>query len=366
MDDLYYPDEDKVLIVDDNATNLRHLIETLKPYYKVYAAPSGEWALKFLEKHTPDLILLDVEMPGMSGYDVISRLKQDSRWADIPVLFLTAQEGRDKERRAFDMGAVDYILKPIFAGVVLARVRTHMELQMYRKNLEYLVELKTSQLEITQDSILSMLSNVTAYRDNETGAHIKRTTYYVDSITKHLMSIRQKGYNITTEYSRNVVRSAKLHDIGKVAIPDNILLKPGRLTDEEFDLIKQHTILGAQILDDAMADLGDTSSFLTVAREIIITHHEWWNGRGYPQKLVGTEIPISGRIMAIADVYDALISARPYKNSMTHEQALDIIIGDAGTHFDPELVELCKPVYDTFPEIAERYRDEHYQMRMLR
>jgi len=236
---------------------------------------------------------------------------------------------------------------------------------MYRKNLEYLVDLKTSQLETTQDAILSMLSNVTAYRDNETGAHIKRTTYYVDSITKHLMSINRRDYLITEEYSQNVVRSAKLHDIGKVAIPDNILLKPGRLTDEEFDLIKHHTILGAQILDDAMVDLGDSSSFLTVAREIIITHHEKWDGRGYPHKLAGADIPISGRIMAIADVYDALISARPYKSSMSHEQAISIIVGDAGTHFDPQLVELCEPIFDTFSVIAEKYRDEHYQMKML-
>jgi len=366
MEELYYPNDDKVLIVDDNATNLRHLIETLKPYYKVYAAPSGEWAFKFLEQNTPDLILLDIEMPDMDGYEVISTLKQNSRWADIPVLFLTAQEGRDKERKAFDMGAIDYILKPISAGVVLARVRTHMELQMYRKKLEHMVDLKTSQLETTQDSILSMLSNVTAYRDNETGAHIKRTTYYIDSITKYLLSANHKNYIISPEYAQNIVRSAKLHDIGKVAIPDKILLKPGRLTEEEFEIIKQHTVLGAQILNDAMADLGDTSSFLMVAREIIITHHEWWNGRGYPYHISEEQIPISGRLMAIADVYDALISERSYKAAMTHKEAVDIIVNDAGTHFDPILVDLCLPVLDTFPAIAERYRDENYQMRMLR
>jgi putative two-component system response regulator len=241
-----------------------------------------------------------------------------------------------------------------------------MELQMYRKNLEKMVEIKTAQLEKTQDSILSMLSNVTAYRDNETGAHIKRTTYFADTIVKQMLAAGSPHFPMSAEYASNIVRSAKLHDIGKVAVPDNILLKPGRLTPEEFDLIKLHTTLGAQIIDDAMEDLGDSSAFLLVAREIIITHHEWWNGKGYPNAASGGDIPISGRVMAIADVYDALISERPYKKPLSHEEAMNIILEDTGTHFDPGIVEVCKPVFDIFPSIAQTYRDEHYQKRMLR
>ena len=354
-----------ILVVDDNPTNLRFLQEILKDDYKIYASPSGERALAFLEKKIPDLILLDIEMPGIDGYEMIGRLKNDSRWVDIPVIFLTAQEGRDKELQAFSMGAVDYILKPISYGVVLSRVRLHMELEMYKKRLEEMVELKTIELLHTQDSILDMLSNLTAYRDNETGAHIKRTTIYVELIAKHLLSINHPGYVISREYAENMTRSSKLHDIGKIGVPDNILLKPGRLTPEEFEIIKQHTVLGAQILDDAIADLSTTSPFLYVGREIVLGHHERWDGSGYPQQQKGTEIPLSARVMAIADVYDALISKRPYKKAFTHEEAMEVILQSSGTHFDPHLMELCAPIFDGFAGIAAKYLDEDYQKRMI-
>lgn len=353
MDDLLRQQgaNEVILIVDDNPVNLRFLQEILKDTYRVYAAPSGERALAFLEKKIPDLILLDVEMPGISGYEVIERLKRDSRFEDIPVIFLTAQEGRDKEQQAFDLGAVDYILKPISKGVVVARVRLHMELATYRKSLEKMVEIKTSQLQRTQDSILDILANVTAYRDNETGAHIKRTTVYVEKLVAYLIERDHPDYRISSEYALNMAKSSKLHDIGKVGVPDAILLKPGKLTPEEFDVIKQHTVLGMQILDDAIQDIGDdSSSFLSVAREIVITHHEWWNGSGYPYSLKGEDIPISGRVMAIADVYDALISKRPYKKPFTHDEAMEIIRESSGTHFDPYIMEMCAPIFSEFEE----------------
>jgi putative two-component system response regulator len=361
-----YTSGKRILVVDDSATNLRFITEILRPLYKVHAAPSGEFALGFLAKTKPDLILLDLEMPVMSGYDVIRRIKADARLRAVPVIFLTAQEGRDSELKAFELGAVDYILKPISSGVVLARVKIHLELEMYRENLEQMVELKTVQLEHTQDAILSMLSNVAAYRDDETGAHIKRTTYYVEAIVKWLLEKKLPGYRMTQDYARNAVRSAKLHDIGKVAIPDSILLKPGKLTDMEFALIKQHPATGAKMIDDTMHDLGDTSSFLNVAREIVAAHHERWDGSGYPNALSGTDIPLSARIMAIADVYDALISLRPYKAAMPHERAMEIILNEAGTHFDPHLLEICAPVYDEFNVIADKYVDEHDASQFLR
>lgn len=349
-----------ILLVDDDPTNLRFLQDILKENFKVYAAPSGERALSFLEKKIPDLILLDIEMPKMNGYEVIKTLKDNNKWNEIPVIFLTAQEGREKEQEAFDLGAVDYILKPISAGIVNARVKLHIDLKNYEKNLEALVDVRTNQLNMTQDALLNILANMTSYRDNETGAHIKRTTIFSELLIKNLMEINHPDYLIDEEYAENIIKSAKLHDIGKVAVPDHILFKPGKLTAEEFEQIKQHTIYGAQILDSAIKELGDYSYFLNITREIIIAHHEKWNGSGYPYGLEGTDIPLPARIMAIADVYDALISNRPYKRGFTHEASMKIIMHDSGTHFDPTLIELSKPVFDHFQEIAAKYKDEHF------
>lgn len=353
-------DKASILVVDDDPTNLRYLSEILKVDYKPYLAPSGERALTFLEARKPDLILLDVEMPGMNGYDVIRAIKKVPEWADIPVIFLTGQEGRDKEQRALDLGAVDYILKPISAGIVKSRVGLHVELEAYRKNLEKMVDIRTSQLRRTQDAIVDILANMTSFRDNETGAHIRRTTIYSEVLINNLRKKNHPKYQIETQYAECIIKAAKLHDIGKVAVPDNILLKPARLSALEFELIKQHTVYGAQILDAAIEGLGtgEASYFLTVAREIIATHHEKWDGSGYPRGLAGEDIPLSGRILAIVDVYDALISHRPYKPSFRHEAAVKTIIEDAGTHFDPTLVDLSLNVLDQFREIALKHQDK--------
>lgn len=347
-----------ILIVDDDATNLRLLQEILRKEYKVFAAPSGERALLFLQKQIPDLILLDVEMPGMSGYELIGRLKEDPALHDIPVIFLTAQEGRDKEEQAFHLGAVDYILKPISAGVVNARVKLHLQLETYKKRLEQMVEHKTHQLQKAQDSILDILANITAFRDSDTGWHIERTTLYSKVLVENILKKDHPHYQITRDYADHIVKSAKLHDIGKVAVPDSILLKPARLSAGEFQLIKMHTTYGAQMIDDAIADLGDDSSFLHVAREIVISHHEWWNGTGYPNGLFGDAIPISGRVMAIADVYDSLRSHRLYKMPISHEETLAIMKKETGSHFDPVLMEMSQDVFDTFAVVAMEYHDD--------
>ncbi|MDL2238176.1 response regulator [Christensenellaceae bacterium OttesenSCG-928-K19] len=349
-----------ILVVDDDPTNLKLVNEILKGDYKVFLAPSGERALVFLETRIPDLILLDLEMPGMNGYDVIKKLKQTPAWKDIPVIFLTGQEGRDKEQEALDLGAVDYVLKPITVGILRSRVALHIELAQYRKSLESMVDERTTQLRRTQDTILDILASMTSFRDNETGAHIKRTTIYAQMLLEKLRKSGHADYQIEQAYADSIVKAAKLHDIGKVAVPDNILLKPARLSEAEFEMIKQHTVFGALIIDNAMEELGDTSDFLSVAREIIISHHEKWDGRGYPNQLAGKDIPISGRIMAIADVYDALISHRPYKPSYTHDVAVKTILQDAGTHFDPTLVELTKDEIMQFDAIARQHIDEKY------
>ena len=361
----YYNIKKTILLVDDDPNNLKLLQEILQDDYKIYAAVSAERALRFLEKLTPNLILLDIEMPGISGYGMIQRLKSDYRWLDIPVIFLTGIEGRDSEYKAFELGAVDYVLKPISANVARARVSHHIELQSYKQELEQMVFKKTEQLQKTQDSILEMLANVTAIRDNETGAHIKRTTGYVELIVNNLMHINHKDYTVSSEFSENLIKSAKLHDIGKVAVPDGILLKTSKLTDFEFDIIKKHTVFGAHIIDLAIKELGDDSYFLFVARQLIIGHHERWDGRGYPGGLAGMDIPLAGRIMAVADVYDALVSERPYKKAFSHEESIAIIMKDSGTHFDPNLLELSGPVLAGFAEVAKTYKDENYRFKMF-
>jgi putative two-component system response regulator len=262
---------------------------------------------------------------------------------------------------ALRLGATDYILKPITAGVVTARVDMQIELEVYRKRLEHLVERKTQQLQSTQDSILDILASVTAWRDSGTGGHITRTTSYSQLIVRCLQEKQNPNYTVSPSYGESIIKTAKLHDIGKVAIADSILLKPGRLTPEEFDEIKKHTTHGAQMIDDAIADLGDESSFLHVAREIVISHHEWWNGSGYPLKLEGNDIPISGRIMAISDIYDSLTSARPYKGAMSHSEAMAIIYKETGPHFDPLLIELLQATFPQFETIAKKQLGDTYK-----
>jgi len=347
-----------ILVVDDNAVNLNSLREILSGSYKVYLAPSGERALTFLERAIPDLILLDIEMPVMDGLEVIHRLKQDSRWLDIPVIFLTALEDRGKEESAFQFGAVDYILKPVSAGVVLKRIHLHIELQMYRKSLEKLVEIKTNQLQRSQDTILEILVNVTSYRDNDTGNHIQRTTFFTERIVNYLYELGVHEYRMNRNYADNIIKTAKLHDIGKVGISDTILLKPGKLSAPEYSEIKKHPTLGAKMIDDAMVELGDDSTFLLVAKELVYSHHEWWNGNGYPLGLAGEDIPLSGRIMAVSDVYDALITDRPYKQAYSHDQAVEIMWGESGSHFDPNLMNIIRRIISGFAEVAAPGRVE--------
>jgi putative two-component system response regulator len=338
-----------ILVVDDDATNLRILQEILKSAYKVYASPSGERALSFLENRIPDLIMLDVGMPGMSGYDLLKRLKSDKRLASVPVLFLTVQEGRESEEEAFRLGAVDYIVKPVTAGVVRARVDLHIELGDYRKRIEKLVGQKTERLGSVQDSILKILSGVTAWRDDGESGHIERTAAYVSLAVRGLSETDDPAYRITPQYGDSIIKASKLHDIGHVAIPDSILLKPGELTPEEFAVMKKHTVIGAAIIDDAINGLGDDSSFLATAREIVVSHHEWWNGGGYPNAVSGREIPLSGRVVAIADTYDILTADSLCKTALTHEEAMRVIHGETGSHFDPRMIEILE---ETFPAFA--------------
>lgn len=358
----------KLLIVDDEPLNLNVLVELFKAEFKLAVAKNGDQALqRVADTPAPDLILLDIMMPGMDGYEVCRRLKADEKTHDIPVIFVTAMGEVQDETKGLELGAVDYITKPISPPIVKARVKNHLELKHARdfmKNqneiLERLVAERTAELKLTQDVTIQSLASLAETRDNETGGHIRRTQMYVGALARYLST--QPGYEQFDERTVDLMtKSAPLHDIGKVGVADRILLKPEKLTDEEFAEMKKHPTLGRDALLRAEQMLGSTSSFLQLAREIAYSHHEKWDGTGYPDGVKGDAIPLPGRIMAIADVYDALISKRCYKPAFPHEKAVEIICEGRGKHFDPAMVDAFVACAEEFREIASTFRDDHSQ-----
>jgi len=356
-----------VLVVDDTPDNLMLMAGLLKESYRVKVASGGEKALRIAQTApAPDLILLDIMMPDMDGYAVCRRLKADAATRDIPVVFLTALSEQADEQAGLELGAVDYITKPISAPILLARVRNHIRLKeaadyIRDKNLflEAEVERRTAHVRAIQDVTIMALASLAETRDNETGSHILRTQHYVRALAEELRHHPRFAAFLTDGVIDLLYKSAPLHDIGKVGIPDAILLKPGKLTPEEWDIMKTHATLGSDSLARAEDRLeGDTPSFLRFAREIADAHHEKWDGSGYPRGLKGEEIPVSARLMALADVYDALISRRVYKEPMSHEQAMAIILDGRGRHFDPDVVDAFRRLAGRFQEIAERYADQ--------
>ncbi len=350
----------RVLVVDDTPANIDILMEALSGDYIVTAARSGEKALSMVGREPrPDLILLDVMMPEMDGYQVCERLKADPITAEIPVLFITALDGRDDEARGLALGAVDYITKPFHIELVKARVANHVELKLHRDHLNEMVDSRTRELALTQEVTIFTLANLAESRDPETGSHIRRTQTYVKRLAEELRALPKYADKLDDETIELLYKSAPLHDIGKVGIPDRILLKPGKLTEEEFEIMKTHAALGAEALAVAERKLGG-SSFLRYAREIAGSHHEKWDGGGYPAGLSGDAIPISGRLMAVADVYDALISKRVYKEAFGHERAMAIIREGRGGHFDPDIVDALDRIEGQFIEIAAKYADRDH------
>ena len=355
-----------VLVVDDTPDNLSLMSGLLKDEYRVKVANGGERALAIATTVPgPDIILLDVMMPGMSGHDVCRRLKADPATAGIPVVFLTARSDQEDERLGLELGAVDYITKPISPPVVLARVRNHLELKRagdllrnHNLMLESEVRRRTEDLQTVRDATIVALASLAETRDNETGNHIRRTQHYVRFLAEGLVGHPRFSEFLVPATVDLLHRCAPLHDIGKVGIPDSVLLKPGPLTADEFAVMKTHTTIGHDAIKAAERAMGHTdSSFLRLAGEIALTHHERWDGTGYPQGLAGEAIPIAGRLMAVADVYDALISARVYKPAFTHEFALREIAAGRGTHFDPEIVDVFLGVAGQIREIAQAHAD---------
>ncbi|MGL4434448.1 MAG: response regulator [Giesbergeria sp.] len=354
-----------VLVVDDTPDNLTLMSDLLRADYKVKLANGGERALEIAaSENKPDLILLDIMMPEMDGYEVLRRLQFNPDTESIPVIFLTAMSASDDETVGLELGAVDYITKPINPAITLARVRNHLQLKRahdilanHNHYLELEVARRTREVAELQDVTIRAMASLAETRDNETGNHIQRTQHYVKALALRLKNHPRFSDELTDAAIEMIYKSAPLHDIGKVGIPDRILLKPGKLTAEEFEIMKRHPALGLEAIVKAESETSQSNPFFRYAKEIAYSHQEKWDGSGYPQGLVGNTIPLSARLMAVADVYDALISVRVYKSAFSHEEAVRIIFEGRGSHFDPDLVDTFMELSEEFRAIAQRYAD---------
>jgi len=352
-----------VMIVDDTETNIDILIETLGNDYEIAVAMDGKSALEYVAEELPDLILLDIMMPEMDGYEVCQHLKKDELTRKIPIIFVTAMNDEAEEKKGLEMGAIDYIRKPFNPSIVKSRVKNHLELKLAKEeleqqnvNLEKKVKERTKELSLTQDLTIYSLTSLAETRDPETGGHIHRTQNFVKALADKLTEIPCFKERLTEEKIELLYKSAPLHDIGKIGVRDNILFKPSKLTTEEFEEMKQHTIYGYAALKKA-SDMFGENSFFRYAQEIAYTHHEKWDGSGYPRGLKGENIPLSGRLMALADVYDALVSKRVYKPPFSHEKSVNIILEGRGNHFDPVLVDAFYEINEIFRKIAINFAD---------
>ena len=344
-----------ILIVDDTPLNIKILGDALRDRYDIIVALNGEDAIVRASQHPmPDLILMDIMMPGMDGYTACERLKQNQITKKIPLIFVTAKRAIEDEEKGFQLGAVDYISKPFSLPIVRSRIQTHLALYDKNRFLEETIRERTRELRLTRDVTIHGLAVLAETRDNETGAHIIRTKRYVRVLAEYMETIPPFNTELDTAYIDLLEKSAPLHDIGKVGVPDNILLKPGKLSDEEFHIMKKHAIYGRDALVRSEQAFGDnvTHSFLLCAKEIAYSHHEKWDGSGYPEGLAGNKIPLSARFMAIADVYDALISERVYKKAFSHEKAVSIMAEGRGSHFDPDLLDGFLVIQQHFKNIA--------------
>lgn len=354
-----------ILVVDDTPDNIDLLRAVLEDDYRTKIAVNGERALKIAAGgDQPDLILLDIMMPGMSGYDVCRALKADPATVNIPVIFVTAMSEVADEQLGLALGAVDYITKPISAPLVLARIKTQLGMKrmqdFLRDQNHYLeseVERRVQEVAALQDVTIHAMASLAETRDSETGNHIRRTSHYLKALAEQVRHLPRFRDFLTDKTIELLFKTAPLHDIGKVGIPDHILLKPGRFEPHEMEIMKTHTTLGRDAILAAERELGIEVDFLKYAKEIAYSHHEKWDGTGYPQGLAGEQIPISARLMALADVYDALISCRIYKDGMRHEDAVKIIAEGRGTHFDADIVDAFLRIQHQFQAISSRYAD---------
>jgi len=347
-----------ILIVDDQPTNIQVLGKRLLiENYSIMAAMNGKIALEMAEEKKPDLILLDIMMPEMSGFEVCEILKNNPKTQSIPIIFLTAKNDPDDIVKGFNLGAVDFVSKPFNYAELLSRIRTHTQLKLLKDNLELAVADRTKKLHNALNELklihnqlrgahyetVKRLARAADYRDNETGMHILRMSHY--------SRILGKAMGMNEEESEQLQNASTMHDIGKIGIPDAILLKPGKLDKDEFEIMKNHSSIGAKLLSGIDSDL------CRLAETIALTHHEKWDGKGYPNGISGKDIPLEGRIAAVADVFDALTSVRPYKKAWLLDDATNLLIQEKGQHFDPEIVDLFLDNKPEILHIKDQYAD---------
>ena len=352
-------DDDVLLIVDDVEVNRIILKGILEDEYKIIEAENGAEALSILfeEQIHPTVVLLDIMMPGIDGFQVLEQIKSNDETKTIPVLFITAADSEEDESRGLTAGAADYVTKPFNNDIVRARVDNHVRLARYQHNLEKLVAKKAAEVTKTYEQTLEVLATIIEYRNLESGDHIRRTTLLTEALVSKMITTEKFAAALSAENIHSMVKASALHDIGKIGIPDSVLLKPGKLTAEEFDVIKTHTTIGAEIIDSISNTLTDDDMYLKYARDICLHHHERWDGRGYPHGLKGDEIPLSARIISFVDVYDALVSQRCYKDAISHEDSLGIILEGRGAQFDPDIVDIIPEVSEKFQQIESSYGD---------
>ena len=354
-----------ILVIDDTPANLSLLNQLLREHYRVKLANNGMKGLALAAASVPDLILLDIMMPEMDGYEVCRRLKADPATARTPVIFLTAKMETADEELGFELGAVDFIHKPIAPSIVLARVRTHLQIMAWQTFLEdksaWLqreVERQVSEVLHLQEASIRVMVSLAEFRDECTGNHIRRTQTYVRLLAEYLSKQARDGEFLTALHIDQIAKASPLHDIGKIAIPDHILLKPGKHTPEEFEIMKTHAIKGESMLARTRHEMGENNLMLHFASQIARNHHERWDGTGYPDQLKAEAIPLPARLMAVADVYDALRSRRPYKKALSHEEAVPMLLEQRGKQFDPALIDAFVALQDEFARIASQLADD--------
>jgi len=371
-----------IFVVDDSDVNLITAEKALTGHYDVFTLPSAEAMFTFLNDIRPDLILLDIKMPDIDGFEALRRLRANPTYANIPVMFITATNDPATESYGFELGAIDFIIKPFSSQVLLSRIKTHLDVEGLIQDRTSQLNSHAERLQLMKKSIVTLMANMVENRDTLTGKHVERTSIYVKVLIEAMLErgiytdeMQKWNIDITSASSvlhdvgiaaslykesegslEDLVHSVRLHDIGKIVISDLILNKNGKLTDEEFNLMKTHTIEGEKIIDSIIAETGN-EFFLDNAKLFAGYHHEKWDGTGYPRALKGADIPLQGRIMAIADVYDALVSTRPYKEAFSHEKSMQIIKENAGTQFDPQIVEVFLEIHEKFAEIMRNTAD---------
>lgn len=353
-----------VLVVDDTLDNITLVNEILKNDYRIKVATNGEKAFEVAKSTRPDIILMDVMMPVMNGYEACARMKQDEELKDVPVLFLTALSDEEDEKKGFMLGAADYIIKPVSPSILTARIKTHLDLKRSRDILEdqnhFLdkeVQRRMKEISTVQEASIMAMAILAETRDHETGFHLQRVKLYIRKLAEYMGRLKNYKDFLSPDRIRMIALSSPLHDIGKVGIPDQILLKPGKLTPEEYEIMKNHAVLGGDAILSVEKLIGGAETFLTCAREIAYFHHEKWDGSGYPKGLSRESIPLPARLMAVVDVYDALTSRRIYKEAVFHEKAVSIIREDAGKHFDPDVVDAFLALEEDFKSISVKYMD---------